>query len=149
MPNLISHASFELRVEWLLIRFNPVLQSNEWFLNEMLQPGVASLYLLKTSENLRFSDVFRGYRKATIGCDGLNACLYHLTFYYIQYQGTGQLDVYFCINHIYIYFLLYSNAFSKSVSFILPSLQMLFIKYRRFFLCCFCLLKPEAEIIGE
>ena len=27
-----------------------------------LQPGVAYLYPLKTSENLRFSDVFRGYR---------------------------------------------------------------------------------------
>ena len=36
-----------------------------------LQPGVAFQYLLKTSENLRFSDVFRGYRKTTSGCNGL------------------------------------------------------------------------------
>ena len=36
-----------------------------------LHPGVAFLYPLKTSENLRFSDVFRGYRKATPDCNGL------------------------------------------------------------------------------
>ena len=45
-----------------------------------LQPSVAFLYPLKTSEDLkvfwcfqgaRFSDVFRGYRKATPGCNGL------------------------------------------------------------------------------
>ena len=27
-----------------------------------LQPGVACLYTLKTSENVKVSDVFRGYR---------------------------------------------------------------------------------------
>ena len=37
-----------------------------------LQPSVAFLYPLKISENLWFSDVFRGYRKATLGCNGLN-----------------------------------------------------------------------------
>ena len=30
-------------------------------------PNVTFLYPLKTSENLRFSDVFRGYRKVTLG----------------------------------------------------------------------------------
>ena len=47
--------------------------SNENF--NPLQPGVAFLYPLRTLENLqktfRFSDVFRGYRKATLGCNGL------------------------------------------------------------------------------
>ena len=37
-----------------------------------LQPDVAFLYHLKTSETFRFSDIFRGYRKATPGCNGLN-----------------------------------------------------------------------------
>ena len=36
-----------------------------------LQPSVAFLYYLKTSENLKFSDVFGGYRKATRGCNRL------------------------------------------------------------------------------
>ena len=37
-----------------------------------LHAGVTYLYSLKTSENLkvRFSDVFRGYRKATPDCNG-------------------------------------------------------------------------------
>ena len=37
-----------------------------------LQSCVAFLYPLKTSENLRFSDVFREYRKVTPCCNGLN-----------------------------------------------------------------------------
>ena len=37
-----------------------------------LQPYVAFLYPLKTYQiTFRFSDVFRGYRKATPGCNGL------------------------------------------------------------------------------
>ena len=42
--------------------------SVECSINPLL-PGVAFLYPLK-----RFSDVFRGYRKATPGCNGLNYC---------------------------------------------------------------------------
>ena len=38
-----------------------------------LQPRVAFLYPLKTSENLCFSDVFKRYRKATPGCNRLMA----------------------------------------------------------------------------
>ena len=34
-------------------------------------PSVTFLYPLKTSENLRFSDVFRGYRNVTLGEYGL------------------------------------------------------------------------------
>ena len=30
------------------------------------------LYPLKTSENIWFSDVFRGYRKRLVACNGLN-----------------------------------------------------------------------------
>ena len=36
-----------------------------------LQAGVAFLCPLKTSENLKVFDVFRGYRKATPDCNGL------------------------------------------------------------------------------
>ena len=35
--------------------------------------NVTFLFLLKTSENRRFSDVFRGYRNVTLGEYGLNA----------------------------------------------------------------------------
>ena len=49
----------------LVTRFNP------------LQPGVAFLYPLKTSENLKVSDVFRGYRKATPSCNGLTDSVLH------------------------------------------------------------------------
>ena len=54
--------------------------NNVWFsfltvdllnLINRLQVGVAFPYPLKTSENLKVSDVFRGYRKATPGCNGL------------------------------------------------------------------------------
>ena len=34
-------------------------------------PNVTFLHPLKTSENLRFSDVFRGYRNVTLGEYGL------------------------------------------------------------------------------
>ena len=37
----------------------------------MLLPSVPFLYPLKTSGNLRFSDVFRGYKKGTLGTNGL------------------------------------------------------------------------------
>ena len=37
-----------------------------------LQPGVAFLYPLKTSENLKFCGIIRGYRKTIPGCNGLN-----------------------------------------------------------------------------
>ena len=48
-----------------------VFQSTHFGLNTVnpLQFSVAFLYSLKTSENLK--DVFRGYRKATPGCNGL------------------------------------------------------------------------------
>ena len=42
-----------------VIRFNPYF------------PNVTFLYPLKTSENPRFSDVFRGYRNVTLGEYGL------------------------------------------------------------------------------
>ena len=40
-----------------------------------LQPFVAFLYPLRTSETFRFSNVFGGYRKATPGCNGLTSRL--------------------------------------------------------------------------
>ena len=42
-----------------------------------LSPDVAFLFPQKILENLyRFSDVFRGYRKATLGCNGLKNILW-------------------------------------------------------------------------
>ena len=41
-----------------------------------LQPGVAFLYPLKTSENLKVFLCFQGYSKATMGFDGLSIYLY-------------------------------------------------------------------------
>ena len=40
-------------------------------------PNVTFLYPLKTSENLRFSDVFRGYRNVTLGEHGL-ICIFKI-----------------------------------------------------------------------
>ena len=48
----------------------PVLFQTAEILNP-LYSDVAFLYPLKISENLKFSDVFRGYRKATPGYNGL------------------------------------------------------------------------------
>ena len=54
--------------------------TNDAFIIEVnpLQSGVAYLYLLKTSvfktptsKLQRFSDIFRGCRKAALGCNGL------------------------------------------------------------------------------
>ena len=42
-------------------------------------PNIPFLYPLKTSGNLRFSDVFRGQRKGALGTDGLRL-QYHLAF---------------------------------------------------------------------
>ena len=42
------------------------------FLFNPLQPSVAFLYPLKTSENQRFSDIFRGYRKRPVARKGLS-----------------------------------------------------------------------------
>ena len=41
-------------------------------LNPLL-PGVPFLYTLKTSENLRFSDIFRGYKKEAPGSIKINS----------------------------------------------------------------------------
>ena len=45
-----------------------LLKHREFFNFNPLQPGVAFLYPLKTSETFRFSDVFKGCREATPGC---------------------------------------------------------------------------------
>ena len=39
---------------------------------KLFQPNVPFLNPLKTSENLWFSDIFRGYRNETLGENGLN-----------------------------------------------------------------------------
>ena len=61
----------------LIVSWTPNRQAKNTFTYHnainLLQPGVAFLYLLKTSEKHRFSDVFRGYRKATRGCNGLKS----------------------------------------------------------------------------
>ena len=46
------------------------------FLFNPLQPSVAFLYPLKRSEKQGFSDIFKGYKKATLGCNGLMTIVY-------------------------------------------------------------------------
>ena len=45
-------------------------------------PNATFLYPLKTSENLRFSEVFRGYRNVTLGEYGLNSLslVFHIVY---------------------------------------------------------------------
>ena len=54
-----SQSSIHSRRTNILILFNPLV------------PIVACLYSLKTSESLWFSHVFRGYKKAVLGTNGL------------------------------------------------------------------------------
>ena len=49
---------------------SPALMSQHKCSINPLQPGVAFLYPLKTSEKLKVCYVFGGYRKATLGCNG-------------------------------------------------------------------------------
>ena len=59
---LIAFIWYPLRRNNWIKKFNP------------LQPSVAFLYTpWKHQKSFRFSDVFRGYRKATPGCNGLKA----------------------------------------------------------------------------
>ena len=44
---------------------------NIYDLLKLIQVNVPFLYPLETSENLVFSDVFRGHRKVTLAWDGL------------------------------------------------------------------------------
>ena len=50
-----------------------------WYLNPY-SPNVTFLYPLKTSENQRFSDVFRGYRNVTLGEYGLIWMHFYLVY---------------------------------------------------------------------
>ena len=66
--NIMSNTIFL----YLLSMFNP------------LQPSVAFLYpLKKIRKPLGFSDVFKGYRKATLGCNGLR---YTMNFFVLLMQ---------------------------------------------------------------
>ena len=67
-----------------------VLSAGIPYLNPF-QSSVAFLYPLKTSENLRFSDVSRGYRKATSGCNGLNKNNAHFWLLFQSYEITKWL----------------------------------------------------------
>ena len=50
-------------------------------------PNVTFLYHLKTSENRRFSDVFRGNRNVTLGEYGLNPNLIHIAPFFLIFEG--------------------------------------------------------------
>ena len=51
----------------------PIQKKNVFFVscNNPFQPNISFLYPLKTSENLWFSDVFRGYRNGILARKGL------------------------------------------------------------------------------
>ena len=68
----------------------PIKKRNKYMRNPLinpLQPGVAFLYLLKTSENLQVFWWFQGYRKVTPGCNGLT----FKTFYMVSLKGNLNL----------------------------------------------------------
>ena len=84
-----------------------------------LQPGVAFLYPLKTSEN-------RGYRKATPVCNGLNTILkYQMTpecrysyFYKFEYVLGGSVCVRMCLDKYRLALLIhYSYKTMRNCSF--------------------------------
>ena len=54
-------------------------------------PNVTFLYLQKTSENLRFSDVFRGYRNVTLGEYELKRLKAKMRF--ITHNNTPQIII--------------------------------------------------------
>ena len=58
-----------------------LLMHKVWQIN-LLQLGVAYLYPLKT----RFSDVFRGYRKVTLGCNGLMCMFAYFNAYTYSFE---------------------------------------------------------------
>ena len=69
-----------LPVEGATLRCSSV--KHFWNLNP-LQSGVAFLYPWKHQKIFRFSDVFKGYRKATLDCNGLikeSWCLFNDEF---------------------------------------------------------------------
>ena len=53
--------------------------NKEEFINPFL-PNIPILYSLKTSENLWFSDVFRGYKMGTLGTNRL------IIFFHFDYE---------------------------------------------------------------
>ena len=57
-------------VLFFIFRISFVLYSDLHFFN-LFVPNAPFLYHLKTSENLRFSDVFRGYRQGALETNGL------------------------------------------------------------------------------
>ena len=74
-----------------------IFQQRQWFRqwsgNDPLQPNVPFLYPLKTSENQRFSDVFRGYRNVASAWNGLACSLLYQKFEmnmfcYMKYSWT-------------------------------------------------------------
>ena len=63
-----------------LLNVDAVLRDDSWYPEELLthfRPILLSMSLQnvrKPSENLWFSDIFRGYKKGTLGCNGLSEC---------------------------------------------------------------------------
>ena len=73
-------ASVKSKIWRILFKALLLCKSTDWFLYQMqhwtemgyfFHANVLFLYLLKTSENLQFSDVFRGYRNRTLAWIGL------------------------------------------------------------------------------
>ena len=59
---MCSYVALPLKAENFHVHQNKFLVTNLYCLLNPLQPGVAYLYPLKTSETFRFSGIFRGYR---------------------------------------------------------------------------------------
>ena len=75
MKCVLPTTTFKLRL------LNSFKHQKKNLVSNLIWSGIPFLYLLKTSENLRFCDVFRGYKRGTPGSSGLTHFSPLLTFY--------------------------------------------------------------------
>ena len=97
-----------MKIYWFFSWFNP------------LQPGVAFIYPWKPQKIFRFSGVFRRYRKATPGCNGLSdilcncSCIPFFDYFWWYIQKIYNLFQYWSSIH----FVYYINSLIKKVAYI-------------------------------
>ena len=75
MKCVLPTTTFKLRL------LNSFKHQKKNLVSNLIWSDIPFLYLLKTSENLRFCDVFRGYKRGTPGSSGLTHFSPLLTFY--------------------------------------------------------------------
>ena len=83
----------------LIIPQEPLLLAALQGMINPLQPGVAFLYPVKTSRTLKFSDIFREYRKATPGCNGLIQELFKFRRSEWVKEGRERLGIFWMVEY--------------------------------------------------